>query len=59
MNRQVCGRKNFMVDTIMNGQPGKLFENGRDVVNFLTLYVYIREGTYLLESVKVKIHQGL
>ena len=43
----------------MNGQPGKLFENGRDVVNFLTLYVYIREGTYLLESVKVKIHQGL
>ena len=34
MNRQVCGRKNFMMDTIMNGQPVKLSENGRDVVSF-------------------------
>ena len=25
-----------MVDTIMNVQPVKLFENGRDVVSFLT-----------------------
>ena len=36
MNRQVCGRKNFMMDTIMNGQPVKLSENGRNVVSFLT-----------------------
>ena len=36
MNRQVCGRKNYMVDTIMNRQPVKLSENGRDVVSFHT-----------------------
>ena len=35
MNRQVCGGKKFMLDAIMNGQPGKLSENGRDVVSFL------------------------
>ena len=38
MNRQVCGRKkNVMVDTIMNGQPVKLSENGLDVVSFYIL----------------------
>ena len=37
MNRQVWGRKNFMVDTIMNGQPVKLSENGLDVVSFYIL----------------------
>ena len=26
-----CGRKNFMVDAVMNGQPVKFSENGRDV----------------------------
>ena len=36
MNRQVCGRNNFMLDTIMKGQPVKLSENGRDVVSFPT-----------------------
>ena len=36
MNRQVCGRKNFMVDAAMNRQPVKLSENGRDVISFPT-----------------------
>ena len=35
MNWQVCGRKKFMVDATMNGQPVKLCENGRDVISFL------------------------
>ena len=35
MNGRVSGRKKFMVDAILNGQPVKLSENGHDVVSFL------------------------
>ena len=44
MNGRVSGRKKFMVDAILNGQPVKLSENGQpvklsenghDVVSFL------------------------
>ena len=33
MNREVCGRETFMVNAVMNGQPVKLCEKGRDVVS--------------------------